>query len=294
MSCPGAVTTPVPSPDAPAGRSDRALGPVLLTLAVLLVLNSALGPLGTDALAYPLPDSLLNQLIGLELVTVLLVVPVLVTAAALALHARPGAATLALGPTGYAAYMFVQYVVGPERLAYSPAVLLHLGIATLAGVAGVWCWRRAVATPVAGIGERTRRARVAWLLLLVAFVVARYLPVLAGSVTAGPIPAEYAEAPAFFWTIVLLDLGVVVPLAVAAAVAIGLDRASAGAAWFGVVSWFALVPPSVAAMAAVMVVRDDPHASVVTLAVTTTASIAFAVPAVRAGSLLLRRASAQP
>jgi hypothetical protein len=188
--------------------------------------------------------------------------------------------------------MFVQYVVGPERLAYSPTVVLHLAIATLAGVAGVWCWCRAVAAPGRRISDSTRHARVAWLVLLVAFVVARYLPVLAGSVTASPIPAEYAEAPAFYWSIVLLDLGVVVPLAVAAAVAVGRDRPAAEAAWFAVVSWFALVPPSVAAMAAVMVIRDDPHASVTTLVITTAASLACAVPALRAGRSVLRRAMA--
>ncbi|MBM7515675.1 hypothetical protein [Nocardioides nitrophenolicus] len=286
------VTAAASAPHAPTRRRDRALGPVLLLLAAALVLNSALGPLGSDILAYPLPDSLLNQLLGLEAVTLALVVPALVTAAVLALHDRPGAALLALGPTGYVAYMFVQYVIGPERLAYSPAVLLHLAIATLAGAAGVWCWCRAVTAPGPRISDRTRHARVAWLLLLAAFVVARYLPLLAGSVTSSPIPAEYAEAPSFYWSIVLLDLGAVVPLAVAAAVAVGRDHPAAAAAWFAVVSWFALVPASVAAMAAAMILRDDPQASVATLVITTAASLAFAVPALRAGRLVLHRARA--
>lgn len=270
-------------------RSYRALGPALLVLAAALVANSVLGPLGIDALAYPLPDSLLNQLLGLEVVTLLLVVPTMVAAAVLALRDRPGAAALALGPTAYTAYMFVQYVVGPEHLVYSLTVLLHLAIATLAGITCVWSWHRAVATASPRTTGHRRRRRVAWLLLLATFVVARYLPVLAGAVSGGSIPAEYAEAPAFYWTIVLLDLGVVAPATVAAAVAIGLGRAAGAPAWVGVVSWFTLVPTSVAAMAAVMVVRNDPHASPATLVLTTVASIAFAVPAVRAVRRILRQ-----
>jgi hypothetical protein len=186
--------------------------------------------------------------------------------------------------------MFVQYVVGPERVDYSATVLLHLAIATLAGIAAVRSWSRATAAPLEPIAAGDGRRRAAWLLFLALFVVARYLPVLAGSVTASPIPVEYTAAPAFFWSIVLLDLGAVVPATVAAAVAVGLGRPQAGPAWVGVVSWFALVPASVAAMAAVMVVRDDPHASVPTLVVTTVASVAFAVPAVRACGRIVRRA----
>ncbi|WGX95097.1 hypothetical protein [Nocardioides sp. L-11A] len=281
------------SPPHPADRrSGRALGLSLLVLAAALVTNSALGPLGIDVLAYPLSDSLLNQLLGLELVTLLLVVPAIVTAAVLSLHARPGAPALAVGPTGCTAYMFVQYVVGPARLTYSPTILLHLTIATLAGATCVWSWRRAVAVTPPWSAGRIQPARIAWLLVLAAFVVTRYLPVLAGAVSGRSIPAEYAEAPAFYWTIVLLDLGVVVPATVAAAVAVGLGRPSAGPAWISVVSWFTLVSIAVAAMAAVMIVRRDPNASVATLAITSIASVAFAVPAVRASRRILREGQA--
>jgi hypothetical protein len=52
--------------------------PVALTgLAALLVVNAVLGPAGLDLVPYPLSETLLNQLRGLELVTVLLVAPAL-------------------------------------------------------------------------------------------------------------------------------------------------------------------------------------------------------------------------
>ena len=63
----------------------------------------------------------------------------------------------------------------------------------------------------------------------------------------------------------------------------GGDRAA-----YGVLGWFALVPPSVAAMAFVMLVRDDPYASLSTTVLLTVASIVFAAVAVAAFRPLLR------
>src|SRR4029079_14528988 len=53
---------------------------------------------------------------------------------------HPAAALLGIGPCGYAAYMFVQYVVGPDRTSYSPAVLIHLLVFTAATALSVWSW----------------------------------------------------------------------------------------------------------------------------------------------------------
>jgi hypothetical protein len=62
-----------------------------------------------------------------------------------------------------------------------------------------------------------------------------------------------------------------------AAAAVGMLRGTPAGhrALYGVVGWFALVPPSVTAMAAVMLVRDDPHASVPTLLLLALATLAF-------------------
>jgi hypothetical protein len=58
-----------------------------------------------------------------------------------------------------------------------------------------------------------------------------------------------------------MDLGVVVPAAIATAVGL-LRRAPAAArAMYALFGWFALVPPSVAAMAVAMVLRHDPNAT---------------------------------
>jgi len=265
----------------------------MLALAALLLTNAILGPIGVGLLDYPLPTSLFNQLVGLELVTVFLVVPTLAAAAVLARRGHPAAALLGIGPCGYAAYMFVQYVVGPDRTSYSPAVLIHLLVFTAATALSVWSWSlaRGMVWPRP---DAQQRRRWGFLLLgLAAFVLLRYLPLFVGSVTGAAIPREFASAPAFFWSIVL-DLGIVVPATVAAAVAALRGSSLAVPATHAVVGWFALVPPSVAAMAAAMVVRDDPYASVPTLVLLTVTSVITTAVAVRMFVRLVRDTSPVP
>lgn len=133
------------------------------------------------------------------------------------------------------------------------------------------------------------------LLGLAAFVTSRYLPALAGSVGEEALTEEFAAEPAFFWTILLMDLGIVVPLAVAAAIGLRHGTGAAVKGQYAIVGWFALVPPSVAAMAVAMVVNDDPHASSASMVVFVAAAAAFGMVAVRVfrplvvGNRLLRR-----
>lgn len=279
---------PVPGTGTSTRPATSAFGWSLVALAGLLVLNSLLGPLLLGVVDYPIPTSMLNQLLGLELVTLLLVVPWTAVAGTLALRHDARAPLLALGPTGYTAYMFVQYVVGPEYGAYSRVVLFHVALFALAGGLALSAWSRALRAPVPPLTVRQRRRLTLVLSGLAVFVLLRYLPAFVGALTGGPIAAELRDARTFFWSIVLLDLGAVVPLTAAAAAALFRDSEAGHRALYGVVGWFALVPPSVTAMAAVMLVRDDPHASVPTLLLLAVATLAFWAVAVNVlGRLVL-------
>lgn len=77
-----------------AGRGDGWFAATLLVLAAALVLNTVLGPLGVDVLAYPVTETVENQLVGLELVTVVIVAPWCVAAAVLAARGHAAAAAL--------------------------------------------------------------------------------------------------------------------------------------------------------------------------------------------------------
>lgn len=228
----------------------------LFTLAGALMVNTVLGPLGTETIRYPITGTLLNQTIGLEVVTLGLVVPLTVIAGLLGLRGGAAAPFLGFGPAAYSAYMFVQYVLGPEYDRYTSVVLLHTVIFALSGALGVWAWVLASRQSLPQLTHRRRRVYAVILLLLGAFIITRYLPVVLG----GALPSEFAEARTFFWSIFLLDLGVVVPATLVAGIGLLRGIRLAHTAVYGLMGWYALVPPSVAAMSATMVINDDPRA----------------------------------
>jgi hypothetical protein len=157
-------------------RALSSFGWSLVALAGMLALNSLLGPLLLGVVDYPISASMTNQLLGLEVVTLVLVVPWTGLVGALALRQDPRAPLLALGPTSYAAYMFVQYVVGPEYGTYSWVVLFHVAIVALSGGLALVAWSKAQREPVPSISDKQRRRLGLVLMGLAAFVLARYLP----------------------------------------------------------------------------------------------------------------------
>jgi hypothetical protein len=260
------VTPPVP----------RTFGILLLILAGVLAANSAAGPLGLDVVDYPISETLRNQLLGLELVTVLLVVPWCAIAGMHALRARSDAAVLSFGPSSYTLYMFVQYVLGPEYGEYRPVILLHLALVILSGGLTLWAWSLMRESSVPERSRRAERRYSTAMLGLAIFVVLRYAGAIAGTFDSTPIPSEFSASRTFYWSIFLLDLGLVVPATIVGAVALRRGTALGGRALIAAAGWFSLVPPSVAAMAVMMLVNDDPHASVGTVVLLSVASVVMA------------------
>ena len=216
-----------------------------------------------------------NQLIGLELVTMFLVVPWAAWAGVAALRGHSAAPVLGFAPAAYAAYMFVQYVLGPEYTRYSVTALAQLGIVILAAALTLASWSLSRTAPLPAIraAQRTRTGLV--LFALAAFVLLRYTGAILGAFAGELIGSEFAEERTFFWSIFLLDLGIVVPCTIAAGLALMRGAEVGQRALYAVVGWFALVPPSVAAMALVMWVKDDPHASLQTVVMLGVASLVF-------------------
>lgn len=266
------------------GRPDRWLAAGLLALAVGLAVNTVLGPLLTGVVAYPFSDSVLSEALGLEAVTLVLVVPLMTLAAVLSAAGQRAGPVLALATSGYAAYMLVQYVVGPQYPTHRLPVLAHLVLLVLSLSLLARAWTSARRTALA---ERSR----GWAVVvagLAAFVVVRWLPAIVGAWDATAVPAAATDLT-MYWSIFLLDLGVVVPAAAATAVGLVRRAAWSTAALYGLVGWFALVPPSVAAMSLVKLARDDPAATVADTTVLLAAAVVGAALAALLFSPLLRR-----
>jgi hypothetical protein len=234
----------------------------------------------TGLVTYPISETLENQLVGLEVVTVVLVTPSCLVAGLMALRNRPEAALLGVAPAAYTAYMFVQYVLGPEYAEYRTVALFHLALVTLSTGLSLWGFSLSRAISWTPLTDRQRRWFAVVLFAMAGFTAMRYLTGILGSFGDSPIPAEFEAARTFYWSIYLLDLGVVVPCAVVAAVALLRGTGLGRRGLYAVTGWFALVPPSVATMAFVMLVEDDPNASAASVAILSVAATLFAALAV--------------
>ena len=269
------MTTPArPRPHAAqvgAGESMRAsthsrrwLATGLAAIGVGLALVAVLGPLGTEAIDYRVTETLRNQTIGLDIVSLVLVAPLSLLAAVLVLRGHLAGFAFAPAIGAYTSYMLLQYVLGPDyaSLPGNNERLFPLCLFLFASgwMVALHAWRAVPAGELPRAGRPNRA--IALVLAVLGFVTfVRYVPALADWMSAVPEDEVYVAGPDFAWAIALLDLGIFLPATVAACV--GLFR---GASWalkltYAVVGWFGLVGAAVAAMAIAMYVNDDPTAS---------------------------------
>jgi hypothetical protein len=256
----------------------------LFAVAAGLAIVSLLGPFLSDVIEYHVSETLLNQTIGLDAISLLAVAPLSVVAGVLVLRAHIAGPALALGIGAYTAYMFVQYIVGPEYLARSGnnALLfpLYVLLFTLGWAVGIRAWKELDRLPLPRSRRRERVVGKVVLPLLAFVAFFRYVPALADAMSAAPEDPGYRAGPTFFWAIAMMDLGVFLPLTAATCFGLVRGKAWAQRALYAVVGWFGLVGPAVAAMAITMYLRDDPNASGGNAVFMTVLGLAFALFAV--------------
>ncbi|MBN2113422.1 MAG: hypothetical protein JW785_04770 [Acidimicrobiia bacterium] len=267
----------------------------LFALGAGLAANSLLGPLLLDVIRYHYSTTLINQGIGLDAVALFGAVPVSVAAGLLLLRGHRAGPLLAFVPTSFTAYMAPQYVVGPDYVGLpgnnEQFFLLHLGLFILAVVLMFGAWQGIDRSRLQPATRRDDRWRSLVLFGVAAFILlGRWLPGLIDLVGGNPANADYVENPTAYLLIGVLDLGLVVPAALAGAAALLRGVGWARTAAYAVIGWFALVPASVAAMAIAMQVNGDPNAGVADVVVFSVAAVVFTAGAV----LLYRPAFAAP
>ena len=256
-----------PSRDAaprPAARP-RLLPATLAAIALGLAAVAVLGPLVTGLVDYRVTETLTNQTIGLDAASLVLAAPLALVAAVLVLRGNDAGAALALGIGAYVAYMFVQYILGPDYAGLPGNNERLFPLALLLFTAG---WGSALAAwtslDVDRLPRAPRRDRLVGRAILPVLALAafgRYVPQLLDWMSSSPSDEGYLAGPSFSWAIALLDLGVFLPATVATCVGLVRHAPWAQKALYLVAGWFGLVGPAVAAMAAAMYVNGDPNAS---------------------------------
>ena len=273
------ATRSVGAPSRPQTAGWLAVGLILLGLGAAAV--ALLGPLAADVIRYHVSEGAMNQVVGGDVAGLILVAPLSVLAGVLAWKSHPAGPVLALGSSVYALYMYPQLGLGGNVLAYpgnsERFFPLFVVLFVLAGAILVRAWSAIDFALLPVPRQRVRRGLGGFLLVVAAFLtVGLHLPGLIDAWADQPTSTEYLADPVVFWLVKFMDLGIVVPLLVAAGV--GLLRASSWATRiaYGAVGWTALLASSVAGMAIVMQAAGDPAGSTAnTVAFSSFAAIAL-------------------
>jgi hypothetical protein len=256
-----------------------AAGLVLLGLGAATV--ALLGPLVADVIRYHVSEGAMNQIVGGDVAGLVLVAPVSLLAGTLVWRGHRAGPILALGPAVYALYMYFQLSLGGDVLAYpgnsERFFPLFLGLFVLAGAILVRAWSAIDFEVLPMPRRRVSRGLGVFLLVVAAFLtVGLHLPGLVDAWADQPTSTEYLADPVVFWLVKFMDLGVVVPLLVAAGLGLLRARGWATRIAYGAVGWTALLGSSVAGMAIVMQATGDPAGTTAnTIAFSSFAAIAL-------------------
>lgn len=290
------MTSDLPEPDrSTQGTPGRWLAVCLVALGVGMAAVAVLGPLVFGVLEHRTSDTTLNQLLGADAASLIVVAPFSVAVGMLAWRRHPAAPVLALAPATFAMYTAFQVVVGQEYLRLPGNVErffpLLLAIFVVAEVVAVGAWASVAPERLPEPGPRQDRLAGVVLLVLAAFVVlGLHLPMLPDALSGEPTRVEYVSSPTPFWLVKMMDLGIVVPAAVATGLGLLRRRPWARKASFAILGGYTLIGASVAAMALVMLMNGDPDASVgLAVAFTAFTALLSGVTAVRYRPLLAAR-----
>lgn len=242
----------------------------LVALATGVTAAVVLGPLVTGRLAYRTSDLALDQIVGGELAALAVVVPVTLVAAFLVARGHRAGPVIALAPSTWALYMYAQLILGQEYLdlpgnneRFFP---LLLALFVLGGIVFVLAWQSVAAAPLPAVGRRLERTAGIALLVVAAFLtLGLHLPSLLDALGDQP-GIEYTANPTAFWVVKLMDLGIVVPSALAIGVGLLRGAARARRAAYAILGGYTLLGAAVAGMAIVMYVNGAPDASLANVA----------------------------
>jgi hypothetical protein len=262
---------------------------VLIALGAALALGATLGPLLIGAIEWRISANSLNQTYGADGAALLLLAPTALVAAWLAWRARPLAAPLAFGLGLAELYYGIASVLGADYGRYAGNnerfFLLYLAIIVLAWIAAAWGW----STMGEAAAHPSRRlARSAGLLFIAGglAISAAWILQLASITMNGSLmqPADalaYAESPTAFWLVRIVDLGFIVPLAMWSGIGLWRGWGSAAKAATGVAAFLTLQAAAVLAMGVVMLLRGDPTATPLLVAILAPITIGIAAVTVR-------------
>jgi hypothetical protein len=272
----------------------RIMGATLVALGLGIAVNAMLGPLVFGVIRIRESPAMETQLLGGELTSLFLAAPLATAAGVAWWRGNALAPFLAAGPSAYALYTYIQFVLVPEYSRYAGNneryFSFYLGL-VITGWVTLMAARRAIALNTPTIGGRLGRTMgLAMLVVGITFALA-WIGSIA-RLSTPPLPAEYLEHPTAFWLIRLMDLGFVIPVGLATGWSLVRGSEWAGRWAYSFIGMQTLLTCAVAGMAIRMAVNDDPSVTTPLLLVSTTGAVLFLalyIVALRGAAVELRR-----
>jgi hypothetical protein len=272
----------------------RTAGVALVALGVGMAANAVLGPLVLGVIRIRESPGMETQLLGGELTSLLLAAPLAIAAGVAWWRERPVAPFLAAGPSAYALYTYVQFVLVPDYSRYTGNneryFFFYLGLVVIGWTTLVMACR-AIALDTPPMNPRLGRViGVAMLVVGTAFALAWVASI--ARLSNPPLPADYLEHPTAFWLIRLMDLGFVIPVSLATGWSLVRRSEWAGRWAYSFLGMQTLLTCAVAGMAIRMALRNDPSVTTTMLVVSTSGAVMFLalyVLALRGASVRLQR-----
>lgn len=267
------------------------MGATLIALGLAMAANAMLGPLVFHVIRIRESAAMETQLLGGELTSLLLAAPLAIAAGVAWWRGYRLAPILAAGPSGYAVYTYVQFVLVPDYTRYpgnnEQYFPLYLGL-VLGGWLTLWVACRGIAARTPTIDARLARLIGLAMMVLGASFALAWIGSIA-RLSSEPPPPDYFEHPTAFWLIRLMDLGFVIPIALATGWSL-VGRTAWSARWaYDFIGAQTLLICGLAGMAIRMAVRHDPGLTTPLLVVSTAGAVLF----LALYALTLRGAAAQ-
>lgn len=269
---------------------------IALALGTGVFVAALLGPLMLDVIRFRMTDAMVNQYVGGEIISVVIVTPMLIASGMLWRRGDRLAPALAFGPSLYTVYTFVTAIFGQEYARYSGNVenafplyaALVAGGAALSGISAAQLILSRTVMP----SDRLRTVTSAVFLTVAGFFALAWIAQIT-QVYRGDPPVDYADGPTLFWLIRLLDLGFLLPAFAVTGFGLLHRHPLAEKAAYGMATFATCMSGAIAAMAIAMWLADDPAASPVMVVFLVPVTLALALAIVTAKLLVSYRRDAE-
>ena len=259
----------------------RLAGLGLIGLGLGAAAGSLLGPLAFNVIKWRIAANTENQILGQDVVTLVLVAPVSIAAGALWLRGHRLAPVMALGPTTYSLYTFLSYILGPDYHRYAgnneKTFPLFLGLTLLSWTISAKAWSSIEPSTLPPVSRRVRIGLATSMLVVAGLLALAWVQQIGLVMTGDQSRTEYQDNPGLFWVIKTFDLAFVAPIALATGIGLLRERPLALRATYGVAGFLTLMGAAVSSMGIVMLVQDDPAATVAFPAIVTSVTLMMGV-----------------